>query len=745
MPETRAALIIAASNYDDPKFQQLRAPARDATELVRVLGEPTIGGFSIRTLFNEPSHVLTEQLEGFFDGRSPNDLLLLYFSCHGMKDKNGRLYFVTTNTKFDRLLSTGISSVLVNEVLERSRSRRIVLLLDCCYSGAFARGFAPKSTAADVNLTEEFQGQGVAIIAASSSMEYAFEGHELSADSARPSFFTQAVVQGLETGEADQDGDGKTSVKELYEYVYKEVRKRTPGQTPTLAVHDVQGEIHLARNPLWTPERHALRQVAQQRLSPTAAVSVGALLANQGDLEGAMALYQQAADSGDILWAPRAASRLGALLEQLNNLEGARTAYDKAMKSSDTGEASKAAFSLGRVLEQLDDLAGARTAYGKAVTSADPEEAAQAAFSLGRILEQLNDLKGAKAAYQRAAESGHPDNAPRALNDLARVLEQLNDLKGAKAAYQRAARSRHHSEAAKAAFSLGRILEQQNDLDGARAAYDKAVTSADPEEAAQAAFSLGRILEQLNDLDGARTAYQRASQSKNRLDAGEVAFRLGRILEQLNDPADARMAYQRALDLGYRETPAVLNRLGFVLDQLFNRVEARSAYSQAMESGDAHWAPVAANNLGLLLQQQTDFPAAQAAYQRAIDSGHTDEAPKAAFSLGCVREQVGDPAGARAAYQLAIDSGHPKWASRAKLNLALMGQGRPSVPDRASSVPAATFERAMLFERDGNFRRAQTLYREVIKMGNSTWTTKAQRNLTLLLERAGQLGATSQP
>jgi hypothetical protein len=36
----REALIIAADRYEDPKLRALRAPARDAQELARVLGDP---------------------------------------------------------------------------------------------------------------------------------------------------------------------------------------------------------------------------------------------------------------------------------------------------------------------------------------------------------------------------------------------------------------------------------------------------------------------------------------------------------------------------------------------------------------------------------------------------------------------------------------------------------------------------------------------------------------------------------
>jgi hypothetical protein len=175
-------------------------------------------------------------------------LLLLYFSCHGVKDPTGRLYFAATNTRFGRLGSTGISAAWVNEQVDRSRSRRIVLLLDCCYSGAFARGLAPRA-APGMQVMEQLDGRGRAVITASDAMEYAYEGDELALDAGQPSVFTRALVEGLETGEADRDRDGRVAIDELYAYLYERVRQTTPTQTPTISTIGLQGELYLARNP----------------------------------------------------------------------------------------------------------------------------------------------------------------------------------------------------------------------------------------------------------------------------------------------------------------------------------------------------------------------------------------------------------------------------------------------------------------------------------------------------------------
>jgi hypothetical protein len=82
------------------------------------------------------------------------------------------------NTLLRRLGATGVSAEFVNRRMTRSRSRRVVLLLDCCYAGAFERGMTARA-GSGVGIETQFGGRGRAVITASSAMEYAFEGDEL--------------------------------------------------------------------------------------------------------------------------------------------------------------------------------------------------------------------------------------------------------------------------------------------------------------------------------------------------------------------------------------------------------------------------------------------------------------------------------------------------------------------------------------------------------------------------------------
>src|SRR4051794_17928619 len=95
----RFGLIMASYQYDDPGLRQLVAPPHDAEALAAALGDPNIGGFEIKTVINRPKHEVERQIEEFFADRRRDDLLLLYFSGHGLKDDSGRLFLAMSNTE----------------------------------------------------------------------------------------------------------------------------------------------------------------------------------------------------------------------------------------------------------------------------------------------------------------------------------------------------------------------------------------------------------------------------------------------------------------------------------------------------------------------------------------------------------------------------------------------------------------------------------------------------------------------
>ena len=268
MTEGRFALIIASYQFEDEGLSQLIAPAQDAEALARVLADPKIGDFKIKSLLNEHSHKVRQEIETFFADRKRDDMLMLYFSGHGIKSAEGQLFFATADTKRNLLRSTAVSANFVNEMMCHSRSRQQVLLLDCCYSGAFARGMVVRADKT-VGTGEFFKGgRGQVVLTASDAMQYAFEGDEIKGEGVR-SIFTHTLVRGLETGEADVDKDGGVSFEDMYGYLYDRVTEQRPEQQPRKWAFDVQGDIIIARNPkpIAKPLPYELQQAIENPLS----------------------------------------------------------------------------------------------------------------------------------------------------------------------------------------------------------------------------------------------------------------------------------------------------------------------------------------------------------------------------------------------------------------------------------------------------------------------------------------------
>src|ERR1044071_6129067 len=118
----RSALIIANTEYIDPGLAQLTAPGKDAEDFARVLKDQTICAFDdVQVLLNEPESVVSEAIDEFFDQKKPDDLLVLYFSGHGVRNELGALYLATKNTNRFRLRSTAVKSDYIREVMDQSR------------------------------------------------------------------------------------------------------------------------------------------------------------------------------------------------------------------------------------------------------------------------------------------------------------------------------------------------------------------------------------------------------------------------------------------------------------------------------------------------------------------------------------------------------------------------------------------------------------------------------------------------
>ena len=281
----RAALVVAIGSYADAALTRLESTARDAAEMADVLANPDIGSFEVTSVVDRTAPEIRLAVEDFLEGRGRSDLIVVYLSCHGLLDRQDRLYFAATDTRRDRLAATGVEAQWLWDRLEECRATSQVVILDCCNSGAFGRAGGKGEAVADLRLPERFitQGRGRAVLTASRANQRSWEG-DPAGGVPGASVFTSALVEGLRTGAADADGDGYVSVDDAYAYAYRKVMESGVGQAPQRSMSTGEGILLLARNPAGltivpAPLPEDLRAALD---SPQPAIRVGAVNALGG-------------------------------------------------------------------------------------------------------------------------------------------------------------------------------------------------------------------------------------------------------------------------------------------------------------------------------------------------------------------------------------------------------------------------------------------------------------------------------
>jgi uncharacterized caspase-like protein len=272
----KRALVIGINEYEDTGFDQLKYAESDAKAIYDILVNQDIGEFAkedVILLTGKSKSEVEENLETTLNEAKRDDLVFIYFAGHGKLDKSANLCLAARNTKTDRLLATSIHLEHIRRIIDQSDCKRIVFIIDSCFSGAAGQSFRSGDVPAES--FEQISGQGKVIISASQAFERARERDDLG-----HGIFTYNLVKGLEEGEADHDGDGYISVEELYKYISKNVKAETKGQqVPMKWGIDEKGEIVIAKS---------IKTLEKKRLEIESLSSRAKELENQGRLDEAL-------------------------------------------------------------------------------------------------------------------------------------------------------------------------------------------------------------------------------------------------------------------------------------------------------------------------------------------------------------------------------------------------------------------------------------------------------------------------
>lgn len=217
-------LAVGVSEYDNPalNLQYCHADAEALT--TRFLKEKgrTFRDVQVQTYTDRQATVtnVKEGLAWLQRSCTEQDVAVLLFSGHGVQKERG-LYYCTHETNIEGLQYTALNWETVAETLRDTKARQILFLADACHAGAFGDAeLAPQRALAETLR----DAAGVMFFASSAAREISLEdsrwGHGA---------FCKAILDGLE-GKADTNGDGRISIRELSEYVCREVPVMTNGK-----------------------------------------------------------------------------------------------------------------------------------------------------------------------------------------------------------------------------------------------------------------------------------------------------------------------------------------------------------------------------------------------------------------------------------------------------------------------------------------------------------------------------------
>ena len=234
---------IGVNRYQDSKIPPLNYAENDARAFAEYFSkEIGLSPSNITLLVGEEARqrnikkVLGTDLK---KQAAAKDQVILYFAGHGApepepstKNADGlEKYLLPFDANLDSLYSSAIPMREIQYLLQRFASKRVVLVLDTCFSGQAGGGtgrtinFKTLGLRSGIISTDFYekmsQGKGKMILTASAGNQLS---HEL--DEFKHGAFTYYLLEAMK-GKGDNDKDGIITVNEAYQYVSNAVPKIT--------------------------------------------------------------------------------------------------------------------------------------------------------------------------------------------------------------------------------------------------------------------------------------------------------------------------------------------------------------------------------------------------------------------------------------------------------------------------------------------------------------------------------------
>ncbi len=265
---------IGVSKYQASEYN-LEYAAKDAADITAIfnLGKKQKRYNKVYTTIITDKEATKENIlkvKSKLQNSTINDVVIVFYAGHGILDWDMDYYLATTDIDFIMPSKKGLKYDLLEGLLSNIPARKKMLLIDACHSGEVDKDdeLSENTTNTDNSSTtrgtEELigdknilgqssfelmknmfadirKGTGSTIISSAGGSEYAYES-----DKTKNGIFTYILVNGIRTGDADTNKDGKIMVSELRDYLMDNVSKLTKGhQNPTCRRQNLEFDFRI--------------------------------------------------------------------------------------------------------------------------------------------------------------------------------------------------------------------------------------------------------------------------------------------------------------------------------------------------------------------------------------------------------------------------------------------------------------------------------------------------------------------
>ncbi|AFZ20647.1 caspase family protein [Allocoleopsis franciscana] len=280
----KVALLIGVSEYGSG-LHPLPDAVKDVEAVQQVLQSFKMGSFDeVKYLSNPNPPVMREAIETLFSDRTPDDLVLLFFSGHIVWDESGKVYFATAITpKSPRAELIRVSAIPINfvhDLISHSPCQHHIVILDCCLNLVSAPEIATHEEQT-LEIKSLLDAKRQSTLACFTPIQESLEARDYP-----HSIYTRYLVEGIKTGAADLNQEGWISLSELHEYATQRTQIAAPALKPEFYSAEGGDKIVLFKAPLDDPNlkyRKAVHSwVNEGKISPAGRSSLDKLAGSLG-------------------------------------------------------------------------------------------------------------------------------------------------------------------------------------------------------------------------------------------------------------------------------------------------------------------------------------------------------------------------------------------------------------------------------------------------------------------------------